>query len=97
MYTHAACPHVVSSYTRAHCLGPAAGLVPNTQYLSIAYEGGTCGPDATGSVLVNRFTANANGIANFTQQVPKDLSVIRSVSIQLVSDNSVQACGAVTQ
>ncbi|TMQ70875.1 MAG: hypothetical protein E6K80_07185 [Candidatus Eisenbacteria bacterium] len=71
------------------------GLVPNTQYVSIAYQNGTCGTGST-STVVAQFTANANGVANFTQQVDQDLLAIQSVSIQLASDLSVQACAAVT-
>src|SRR5437762_3689098 len=68
------------------------GLVPNTQYVSIAYQNGTCGTTGSASTVVSRFTANANGVANFTQQVNQDLLDIQSVSIQLASDLSVQAC-----
>jgi|SRR5882672_5473228 len=74
------------------------GLVPNTQYVSIVYGNGTCGAEAASPAnVVARFTANSNGIANFTQQVAKDLPSIQSVSIQLASDLSVQACAPVTQ
>src|SRR5207244_1553208 len=44
------------------------GLAPNTQYVSIVYSNGTCGAEAASPVnVVARFTANANGIANFSQ------------------------------
>ncbi|SRR6266487_15554 len=72
------------------------GLQPNTEYVSIFYLNGTCSPEAASAAdVIQRFQANAAGIANFSQQVNKDLLSIKSVSVQLVSDLSVQACAAV--
>ena len=72
------------------------GLAPNTQYVSIIYANGSCGTEPFSEAnVVARFTANANGIANVTQKVDRDLVAIGSLSIQLASDLSVQACAAV--
>ncbi len=71
------------------------GLQPNTDYVSFIYQNGTC---ATGtSTELVRFTANSAGIAVFHQQVSEDITAIGSISVQLASDLTVQACATVTQ
>ena len=76
--------------------GNLRGLQANTEYVSLSYANGTCtsGSDA---IEITRFQANAAGNAAFTKQIDRNLTQIKSVSIVLASDQSAQACAAVTQ
>ncbi len=78
--------------------GTVRGLQPGTEYISVFYENVSCAPEAgsAGNVIA-RFKANPAGIAQFNEKVDKDLSLIRSISVQLASDLTVQACAPVTQ
>lgn len=72
------------------------GLTPGVEYISLVYQqDGSC---ASGGITTElaRFTANPAGVANFNEKVALELSAFRSISIQRVSDNSVQACAPVT-
>ncbi len=70
------------------------GLQPNVQYVSLIYTNGSCTTGGS-SVQLAQFTANPKGSAQFTTQVNQDLTTIKSISIQLVSDLSVQACASI--
>ncbi len=72
------------------------GLQPNTQYVSLSYANGTCTTGGS-SVQLVQFTANAKGNAEVVTQTNQSLSSIQSISIQLVSDLSVQACASISQ
>ena len=72
------------------------GLTPGTEYVSRVYKGNqTC---ATGGETIEaaRFVANPAGIVTFNAKVPVGLSDIGSISIQLASDDALQACASVT-
>ncbi len=71
-----------------------SGLQPNTQYFSLIYQNGTCTTGGTTTQLA-QFTANGSGKVQFNSQVAQNLTQIKSISVQLVSDQSVQACAAV--
>jgi len=69
------------------------GLVPNTEYISSLYVGDqACG---TAGELIVSFTSNSAGRAVWNERVTQELIAIESISVQLQSDNSVQACAAV--
>ena len=70
------------------------GLDPNTQYVSYIYDNGTCASGTSTEVI--RFTANPAGIANYNRKVSQSLTDIESISVQLVSDQTLQACASVT-
>jgi hypothetical protein len=78
--------------------GSVRGLQPDVEYVSVFYTNGTCTPDA-GSVanVIARFKGNPSGNGQFTGKVDKDLSEIRSISIQQATDQSLKACAAVSQ
>lgn len=73
------------------------GLQPNAEYVSFSYETDqSCGVGTPSEEIV-RFQANPAGIATWNQRVDQDLISIRSISVQLVADNSVKACASVAQ
>ena len=77
--------------------GTLRGLQPGVEYVSVIYQNGGCSALAgdAGTQIV-RFTANPSGDAKFNVKAVPELTGIGSVSIQLVSDQSLQACAAVT-
>src|SRR5262245_7396954 len=77
--------------------GQLRGLTPNAEYVSLVYqESGDCTSGGV-STEVARFTENPSGGANFNQKIALDIASIRSISVQRVSDNAVQACASVSQ
>jgi len=73
------------------------GLDPNTEYVSFAYETDqSCGVGTPSEEIVS-FQANPAGIASWNRRVDQELTSIRSISVQLVADNSVKACAPVNQ
>jgi len=73
------------------------GLEPNTLYVSKVYETNQeCGT-GTPSAMIEQFESNPAGIANFNRRVVQDITSIQSISVELVSDNSLKACAPVTQ
>lgn len=71
------------------------GLQPGVSYVSRLYLGDqACGTVGEQIVI---FTANPAGKAQWNQRVPQDITAIGSISVQLESDNSLQACAGVTQ
>ena len=74
--------------------GSLRGLAPGVEYVSLIYQDGSCtagGP----TTEVARYTANNTGTANFNQKVDVDITTIKSISVQRVSDNALQACAPV--
>ena len=72
------------------------GLEPGVEYVSLIYDNGTCGTGGP-TTEVARFKANPAGTANWNEKVAKDISAIKSISVQRVSDSSLQACAPVSQ
>ena len=73
------------------------GLTPNTEYVSLVYqESGDCVAGGATTELA-RFTVNPSGQVNFNQKIALDITSIRSISVQRVSDNVAQACASVSQ
>jgi len=73
------------------------GLEPGVEYMVALFpDNQTC---TTGSVSqqIVRVTANPAGIATFNVKVSNEITAIGSLSVQLVSDQSLQACAAVIQ
>lgn len=69
------------------------GLQPNTEYISSLYVGDqACG---TAGELIVSFVSNPQGKAKWNERVGEELLTIESISVQLQSDNTVQACAAV--
>ena len=75
--------------------GKLSGLQPNVEYVSQAFTDAACGTGP--ATQIDRFTANANGAAVFNAKIDKNLSDIKSVSVQLGSDQSLKACAPVNQ
>jgi len=76
--------------------GTIRNLQPGVDYIvGLFPENKTCASGSTSQTLV-RITANPSGLATFNQKVAQPLNMIGSLSVQLVSDNSVQACAAVS-
>lgn len=72
------------------------GLEPSTEYIvSMFSDNKTCA-SGSASQEVTRITANPAGIANFHEKVSTEIAGIGSLSIQRGSDQSLQACAAVT-
>lgn len=72
------------------------GLEPGTQYMVALFPDNQTCTTGTVSQEIVRVTANPAGIATFNVKVSPEISAIGSLSVQLVSDQSLQACGAVT-
>lgn len=76
--------------------GSVRGLQPSTEYVSRVYgQDQSCGV-GTPSELIVRFESNPAGLAQFNKKVAQELTAIRSISIELASDNTVLACAPVT-
>ena len=76
--------------------GSLRGLSPDVEYVSLIYQDGSCtagGP----TTEVARFKGGPAGTANFNQKVDLDITAIKSISVQRVSDNALQACAPVNQ
>jgi hypothetical protein len=75
-----------------------SGLTPGVQYVSRIFSNSTtCGAGGT-TALINTFTSNAQGKANFTVVAPVQVSPLdgfSSVSVQRVSDNALLGCGPI--
>jgi len=72
------------------------GLAPNVEYVSLIYDNGSCTTGGT-TVEAARFKSNGSGIANWNQKIDVDITAIKSISVQRVSDNALQACAPVSQ
>ena len=75
--------------------GKLNGLQPNVEYVSQAFTDATCGTGP--ATQIDRFTANGNGMGIFNGKIDKNLTDIKSISVQLGSDQSLKACAPVTQ
>jgi len=75
--------------------GKLSGLQANVEYASQAFTETGC---ATGTAtIISHFTANDKGMAVFNAKIDTNLPDIKSVSVQLGSDQSLKACAPVTQ
>jgi hypothetical protein len=83
-----------SGETRIH--GSLRGLTPGTEYVSRAYKGNQTCSTGGENVEVARFVANPAGVVTFNAKVPAALADIGSISVQIASDNALQACASVT-
>jgi len=71
------------------------GLTPGVEYVvSLFPDNQTCTSGSVSEQFV-RVTANAAGLANVIGKVSRPIEQIGSLSVQLASDLSVQACAAV--
>jgi hypothetical protein len=76
--------------------GQLRGLQPSTLYVSRVYTTDqACGVGTPSEEIVS-FESNPAGIANFNRKVNMEIVDIRSISVELVSDGSLQACASVT-
>jgi hypothetical protein len=73
------------------------GLEPNTEYVSRLYNPDQACGVGTASELIVTFVSNPAGMATWNERVGQELASIRSISVELVSDNSVKACAGITQ
>ena len=73
------------------------GLEPNTEYVSRLYEADQACGVGTASDLIVTFVSNPAGIAQWNERVSQDLTSIRSISVELSTDNSVKACAGFGQ
>jgi hypothetical protein len=73
------------------------GLEPNTEYVSRLYNPDQACGVGTASEEIVTFRSNPAGMAQWNERVAQDLASIRSISVELVLDNSVKACAPVTQ
>lgn len=72
------------------------GLEPGVEYFVALYpDNQTCAAGSASQQVV-RVIPNPAGMVTFNEWVSNDLALIGSLSVQLVSDQSVQACAAVT-
>jgi len=74
-----------------------SGLSPGVQYVTFVYQGSTtCGAGAT-TAMIQTFTSNPAGKANFDVVVPAQVNINpgASVSVQRVTDNALLACGEI--
>ena len=86
---------IVKGGTQIHA--SIRGLQPNTEYVSRLYNPDqTCG-SGTASELIVTFRSNPAGMAKWNERVGQELVSIRSISVELVSDNSLKACAPITQ
>jgi len=75
--------------------GKLAGLEPNVEYVSQAFTEAGC---ATGTpTVIEHFRSNANGMGIFNAKIATNLPDIKSISVQLGSDQSLKACAPVNQ
>jgi hypothetical protein len=73
------------------------GLDPSVAYVVNLFPDNQTCTTGTSSQPIESFVANPAGIANFTVKVPNPIEQIGSLSVQKQSDQSLQACAAVTQ
>lgn len=74
----------------------ASGLQPNTEYVSLYYDNGTCELEPySADDVIGRYTSGPNGNATVTGRLEDDLDEIHSVSVRLGGDFSLVACAAV--
>ena len=76
-----------------HIVLQAKGL-QDVEYVAVAYTNNTCQPEAQTFELA-RFTPKGPGMVNWTGKVNRSIEQIGSISLQLASDQSVQACASV--
>lgn len=80
--------------TETHIVLQARGLQQNVEYKAVAYLNNNCQPEA-GAVELARFFPKGNGMINWTGRTSKTVDEIGSISLVLVSDETVQACAPV--
>ena len=76
-----------------HIVLQARGL-QDAEYIAVAYTNNNCQPEAQ-VVELGRFTPKAQGMVNWAGKVDRDIEQVGSISLQLASDQSVQACASV--
>ena len=71
------------------------GLEPNTEYVSRLYNPDQACGVGTASEQIVTFVSNPAGMAQWNERVTSELASIRSISVELVLDNSVKACAGI--
>src|SRR5262245_47603017 len=75
--------------------GKLAGLQPGTEYVAQWYTEAACG--AGTATELTRFRSNPAGVASFNAKTDRPIVDIKSIAVQLASDQSLQACANITQ
>jgi hypothetical protein len=73
--------------------GKVSGLVEETEYFTQNFTDGTCA--AGPATEIARFRANSQGVAHFNVKTTMNLTDLKSLSVQLSSDQSLRACATV--
>jgi hypothetical protein len=73
------------------------GLVPNTEYIVLAFDQSTTCGEGTSSVQIAQFKSNPAGVATWNQKVALPITSIESLAIRVQPANTLVACATVPQ